>query len=74
MSREKGKNTRNRKILIRVNKDEKALAEKLSKEQGLNTSEYFRDLLDKAEQAQEKIDLEKKIDKILTGVNTLLLK
>jgi len=42
--REKGKK-KEKKILIRVSKDEKMLAEKLSKTEGKNTSEFFRELL-----------------------------
>ena len=43
--REKGKMRKEKKILIRVNKDEKKMAEDLSRQQGKNTSEFFRDLL-----------------------------
>ncbi len=43
--RKKGKNIRDHIILIRVNRTEKELAEKLAKETGENTSEFFRRLL-----------------------------
>ena len=43
--REKGWGRKTKKILIRVNKDEKKLAEELSHKKGENTSEYFRTLL-----------------------------
>jgi hypothetical protein len=43
--REKGMLGKIKIILLRVNYDEKKLAEKLSHKQGKNTSEYFRDLL-----------------------------
>jgi len=43
--REKGKNIRDKIILIRVNRKEKKMAEVLAKEQGENTSEFFRRLL-----------------------------
>jgi uncharacterized protein (DUF1778 family) len=43
--REKGKKRKEEKILIRVNKEEKKLAEELSKREGKNTSEFFRGLL-----------------------------
>lgn len=43
--REKGRMRKESKILIRVNKDEKRMAEELSKKEGKNTSEFFRDLL-----------------------------
>ena len=43
--REKGKMRKEKKILIRVNKDEKRMAEELSRKEGKNTSEFFRDLL-----------------------------
>lgn len=43
--REKGKNRKEKKILIRVSKDEKNLAEELSKREGKNTSEFFRFLI-----------------------------
>lgn len=43
--REKGRNRKEKKILIRVNRDEKKLAEELSKKEGKNTSEFFRSLL-----------------------------
>ncbi|MCE5300157.1 MAG: ribbon-helix-helix protein, CopG family [Spirochaetia bacterium] len=48
--REKGKNKKTKKILIRVSREEKALAEELSRKEGKNTSEFFRDILrDKTE-------------------------
>ena len=37
MAREKGKSKKGLKILIRVSRDEKALAGKLSKAEGMNT-------------------------------------
>jgi uncharacterized protein (DUF1778 family) len=43
--REKGKNRKEKKILIRVTRDEKDLAEQLSKKEGKNTSEFFRGLI-----------------------------
>jgi hypothetical protein len=43
--REKGKMKKEKKILIRVNRDEKKQAEQLAKEEGKNTSEFFRSLL-----------------------------
>jgi mevalonate pyrophosphate decarboxylase len=43
--REKGKMRKEKKILIRVNKDEKRMAEELSHQEGKNTSEFFRELL-----------------------------
>lgn len=43
--REKGKMRKEKKILIRVNSDEKQLAEELSRKEGKNTSEFFRDML-----------------------------
>jgi len=43
--REKGRMRKEKKILIRVNKDEKQMAEELSRKEGKNTSEFFRDLL-----------------------------
>lgn len=43
--REKGRMRKEKKILIRVNKDEKQMAEELSRKLGKNTSEFFRDLL-----------------------------
>ena len=43
--REKGKMKKEKKILIRVNKDEKKQAELLAQKEGKNTSEFFRSLL-----------------------------
>jgi hypothetical protein len=43
--REKGKMKKVKKILIRVNKDEKKQAELLAQKEGKNTSEFFRSLL-----------------------------
>jgi len=43
--REKGKKKKEKKILIRVNREEKQLAEDLSRKEGKNTSEFFRSLL-----------------------------
>jgi hypothetical protein len=43
--REKGRLRKEKKILIRVNRDEKRMAEELSRKEGKNTSEFFRDLL-----------------------------
>lgn len=43
--REKGKMKKEKKILIRVNKDEKKQAEQLAQKEGKNTSEFFRSLL-----------------------------
>ena len=43
--REKGKMKKEKKILIRVNKDEKKQAESLAQKEGKNTSEFFRSLL-----------------------------
>jgi hypothetical protein len=43
--REKGKMKKEKKILIRVNRDEKKQAELLAKREGKNTSEFFRSLL-----------------------------
>ena len=58
MSRWKGKARKTKKILIRVNKEEKALAEKLSKAEGKNTSQFFRGLM---KDHQTKIDIRKEI-------------
>lgn len=43
--REKGRMRKEKKILIRVNVDEKKMAEELSHQAGKNTSEFFRDLM-----------------------------
>jgi hypothetical protein len=43
--REKGKMKKEKKILIRVNRDEKKQAEVLARQEGKNTSEFFRSLL-----------------------------
>lgn len=44
--KEKGKMRKSKKILIRVNLYEKMAAENLSKEKGMNVSEFFRRLLE----------------------------
>ncbi len=43
--REKGKMKKEKKILIRVNRDEKKQAELLARKEGKNTSEFFRSML-----------------------------
>ena len=53
--REKGRNRKEKKILIRVSKDEKNLAEELSKKDGKNTSEFFRYLI-KEHAEKERLD------------------
>ena len=59
--REKGKMKKEKKILIRVNKEEKALSEKLSKEEGKNTSEFFRDMLKEKQTIKDLMPLFQKI-------------
>jgi len=59
--REKGKMKKEKKILIRVNKEEKALSEKLSKEEGKNTSEFFRDILKEKQTIKDLMPLFQKI-------------
>lgn len=49
MAREKGRSRKEVKILMRVSREEKKLAEKLSKAEGMNTSEFFRTLLKERE-------------------------
>ena len=48
--REKGRRAKIRKIIIRVNQDEKQLAEELSHKAGMSTSEYIRGLLREAKE------------------------
>ena len=48
--REKGKFRKEKKILIRVNEQEKKTAEEMAQSEGKNTSEFFRDLLDEHRQ------------------------
>ena len=59
--REKGKKKKDKKILIRVNKEEKTLAEKLSREDGKNTSEFFRDMLKEKQTIKDLMPLFQKI-------------
>jgi len=54
--RRKGKNRKDRQILIRVDNREKQMAEALSKKEGMNTSEFFRSLLWKQKE-QKKLDV-----------------
>ncbi len=54
--RRKGKNRKDRQILIRVNNEEKQMAEKLSQKEGMNTSEFFRSLLWEHKE-QKKLDI-----------------
>lgn len=73
--REKGKKRKEKKILIRVNTDEKRDAEQLSKAEGKNTSEFFRYLLDKYK--KEKLldkhnEVIKRYQKILTELKEVL--
>jgi len=44
--REKGKKKKEKKILIRVNREEKKDAEEFAKKEGKNVSEFFRGLLE----------------------------
>jgi hypothetical protein len=68
--REKGKNRKEKKILIRVSRDEKNLAEELSKKDGKNTSEFFRYLI---KEHAEKQRMEKHLD-IINRYEELLQK
>ena len=73
--REKGNKKKEKKILIRVNKDEKQLAEDLSKKEGKNTSEFFRTLL--REHRDKKLlevhlGIVEKYEKMLSKNRTLL--
>jgi hypothetical protein len=73
--REKGRNRKEKKILIRVSKDEKNLAEELSKKEGKNTSEFFRYLI--KEHAEKKrmeqhLDIIDKYEELLTKYTKLL--
>lgn len=58
--REKGKQVKSKKILIRVNSDEKKLAEEISHARGMNTSEFFRNMLYEA-QKNKFLDIHVKI-------------
>jgi antitoxin component of RelBE/YafQ-DinJ toxin-antitoxin module len=73
--REKGKMRKEQKILIRVNRDEKQIAEELSHKAGMNTSEYIRSLLQEAKE-HEHLNLHLKIvekyEKTLSEYRTLL--
>ena len=75
--REKGKKKKEKKILIRVNRDEKALAENLSQKEGKNVSEFFRDLL-KDHRDQKLLEVHLGIvqtyEKMLTNYRELLSK
>ncbi len=59
--REKGKLRKEKKILIRVNKEEKALADELSSKEGKNTSEFFRGLLKEKKTVNDLMPLFNKI-------------
>jgi len=58
--REKGRRAKIKKIIIRVNRDEKELAEELSHKAGMSTSEYIRGLLREAKE-NEHLNLHLKI-------------
>jgi serine phosphatase RsbU (regulator of sigma subunit) len=73
--REKGWARKTRKILIRVNRDEKKLAEELSHKKGKNTSEYFRDLLHEDSERKHldiHVKIAEKYEKTLGEFRTLL--
>ena len=75
--REKGKMKKEKKILIRVNKDEKKQAELLAKKEGKNTSEFFRSLL--REHSDKKmlevhLDIVGKYENVLGKFKDLLVK
>lgn len=75
--REKGKMKKEKKILIRVNKDEKKQAELLAQKEGKNTSEFFRSLL--REHSDKKmlevhLDIVEKYENILGKFKDILVK
>jgi hypothetical protein len=73
--RKKGKMGKVKKILIRVDRNDKKLAEELSHKQGKNTSEYFRNLLhEDAERVHLNLHLKiaEKYEKTLGEFRTLL--
>jgi antitoxin component of RelBE/YafQ-DinJ toxin-antitoxin module len=64
-----------KKILIRVSKTDKELAEELSEKKGMNTSEYFRTLLrEDAEDQHLKLHLKivDKYEKQLTELRSIV--
>ena len=76
--REKSKAHRKiEKILIRTTKNEKNIAEKLSKEEGENTSQFFRRLL-KQESERESFDAflraTEKLDKVTSELSGIIEK
>ena len=73
--REKGRNRKEKKILIRVSKDEKNLAEELSKKDGKNTSEFFRHLIKEHAEKQrlaQHLDIIAKYEELLGKYTKLL--
>ena len=73
--REKGRNRKEKKILIRVSKDEKNMAEELSKKEGKNTSEFFRYLIKEhaeKKRTEQHLDIIEKYEDLLTKYTKLL--
>jgi antitoxin component of RelBE/YafQ-DinJ toxin-antitoxin module len=73
--REKGKLGKIKKILIRVNRDEKQTAEELSKKAGMNTSQYIRSLIKDAvndEHMKLHLKIIKKYEETLDEFRTVL--
>jgi len=73
--REKGRMRKERKILIRVNRDEKQIAEELSHKAGMSTSEYIRNLLREAKESDHlnlHLKIVEKYEKTLAEYRTLL--
>ena len=73
--REKGRNRKEKKILIRVSKDEKNLAEELSKKDGKNTSEFFRHLIKEHAEKQrldQHLDIISRYEELLGKYTKLL--
>ena len=73
--REKGRMRKEKKILIRVNSDEKKMAEELSRREGKNTSEFFRDLLKEHRESkllEVHLNIVEKYESMLDKYRTLL--
>ncbi len=73
--RKKGKAAKIKKIIIRVNAEEKTAAEELSKKSGMSTSEYIRNMLYEAKMIDRlslHLKIVEKYEKILADLRALL--
>lgn len=75
MGRRKSPNRKEKKILIRVNNEEKQLADQAARKAGKNTSEFIRSLIRKSEENKKlevHVNIAEKYEKMLGKYEELL--